>query len=264
MAQSDKSSKRRPIGGERGHLSMDALTADFDIVQRRGGHRHSTDDLLTAWYAALHAPTVDAPRFLDLGTGIGSIGLALAWRFPHATVTAIEVQRESFRLLTENIELNAVGSRIHPIHGDLRQLVVEGSFDLVTGSPPYFNVKDGIVSPDPQRAGARFELCGDVGDYARAAARVLGPQGRFVFCFPTVQRARAERACAAAGLSLLRSRDVVPLEGRPPLFTLFLCGPGGSGTTHEHEPALNVRSRLGEHTAEMLAARALFGMPRPG
>src|SRR5580704_11821462 len=100
MQPSDTARKLDTLAEELGGpVTCDGLTADFVIFQRRRGHRHSTDDLLTAWYAALHVPRVEAPRILDLGSGIGSIALALAWRFPGAHVTAVEAQSQSFRLL---------------------------------------------------------------------------------------------------------------------------------------------------------------------
>lgn len=257
-------------------MTLDGLTKDFKIFQRRRGHRHSTDDLLTAWYAATHAGAQPClpRRLLDLGTGIGSVGLAVLWFFggQDPTLTAVEVQPESFRLLQENVWANGVEARVRAIHGDLRDVtsaawpgrgqhqdaVPPGEFDLVTGSPPYFDVKSGIVSADPQRAGARFELCGDVGDYCRAARRALAPGGLFVFCFPTVQRARAERACEAAALQIVATRDVVPKLGLAPLFSLFACKDGAGEA--KVEPAMVVRDADGTHTPEMLAARALFGM----
>jgi tRNA1(Val) A37 N6-methylase TrmN6 len=236
-------------------VTLDALTGDFRIFQRRRGHRHSVDDLLTAWYAAV---SVDAPpeTLLDLGTGIGSVGLALAWRFPQAQVTAIEVQDISYRLLRENVRANDVAPRVRILHGDLRDFR-EGTFALVTGSPPYFDVKTGIVSADPQRAGARFELRGDVTDYCRAAERSLAEGGLFVFCFPTVQRARALAAVKDAGLSVRSMRDVVPKEGLAPLFSLFACV--RAPVEMVVQPPFVVRDASGAHTEEMLAARALFG-----
>ena len=233
-------------------ITLDALAGEFRMYQRRRGHRHSVDDLLTAWYAAMQ---VSAPAaILDLGTGIGSVGLALAWKFPSAKVTAVEVQDGSFRLLQANVWANDVPARI--VHGDLRELGAD-SFDLVTGSPPYFDVKNGMVSADPQRAAARFELHGDVRDYCHAARRSLGANGVFVFCFPSVQKDRALRACADATLAVRSMRDVVPREGLAPLFSLFACARQGHGTTVE--APFVVRDRAGTHTEEMTRVRASFG-----
>ena len=242
-------------------MTLDGLTRDYKIFQRRRGHRHSTDDLLTAWYAITHAP--DSPRtLLDLGAGIGSIGLAVAWYFGDASLTAIEVQDASFRLLQHNVWANALEPRARAIHGDLRAVtktLPAGTFDLVLGSPPYFDVKSGIVSADPQRAGARFELCGDVRDYCDAARRTLAPSGVFVFCFPTASRARAENACAGASLSIASSRDVIPKEGLSPLFSLFACR-HRADVASITEPPFVVRDAHGAHTAELTGARATFGM----
>lgn len=241
-------------------MTLDGLTRDFKIYQRRRGHRHSTDDLLTAWYAVTHAPA-KVSTMLDLGTGIGSVGLSVAWHFRDAHLTAIEVQDISFRLLRENVWANGIETRVETVHGDLRESTPVRTFDLVTGSPPYFDVKTGIVSADPQRAGARFELRGDVTDYCRVARRTLASGGRFAFCFPTVQRARAERACEGAGLPIVRTRDVVPKKGLPALFSLFVCRRDDDDGVHvEREPSFTVRDENGAHTGEMSRARAVFGM----
>jgi tRNA1(Val) A37 N6-methylase TrmN6 len=242
-------------------VTIDALTAGWTIAQRRKGHRHSTDDLLTGWYAA--EVVRDARRILDLGSGIGSVGLIALWRSPYATLVAIEAQEISFELLTGNITRNRLESRARAIHGDLREVRLDDRFDLVTGSPPYWDVSEGVVPADPQKAHARFELRGDVRDYALAARSMLAVGGRFVLCFPTVQRARAEAACVAAELVVERSRDVVPRAGAAPLFTLFACrrveDPGAPAV--EESPHI-VRDEHGKPTAMHLAARTSLGFTR--
>jgi tRNA1(Val) A37 N6-methylase TrmN6 len=262
---------RRAALAERlgGAVTLDRLAGDFVLFQRRRGHRHSTDDLLTAWYAVTHAPIPAPGRLLDLGSGIGSVGLAVLWRFPDATLTAIEVQPTSHCLLEANIAANGVAHRARAILGDLRDAAtvadagvsasVPAPFDLVTGSPPYFPPGTGIVSADGQRAAARFELHGDVRDYCRAARGTLADGGRFVFCFPTVQRARAEAACASAGLRVIASRDVVPRHGLPALFSLFACE-AGTGRLPPPEAPLVVRAADGAHTAELAAVRRSMGL----
>lgn len=236
-------------------LTLDGLTRDFKIWQRLRGHRHSTDDLLTAWYAVTRAHK-DTGRVLDLGSGIGSIGLAVLWFFREASLTAVEVQKVSFDILERNIAENRVGDRVRAIHGDLRSAVPAETFDLVTGSPPYFPEGTGIISDDAQRAAARFELHGDVRDYCRVAKKALEPNGVFVFCFPTVQRTRAEKACADAGLAIRSSRNVIPKKGVDALFTLFACAHDGE---RRDEPDYIVRDESGEPTDEHRAARAVFG-----
>jgi tRNA1(Val) A37 N6-methylase TrmN6 len=240
-------------------ITIDGLTRDWKIAQRKRGHRHSTDDLLTAWYAAEH--TRARTRILDLGSGIGSVGLLVLWRSPSATLTAVEAQEVSFALLEKNIAMNGLGARVRAVHGDLREVRFDERFDLVTGSPPYWDVRDGIVPADSQKAHARFELRGDVRDYCAAARAAMQKDARFVFCFPTAQRARAERACDEAALPIVRSRDVVPREGAAALFSLFCCRRReDEGEPPIAEPPYVVRDASGEQTPEHAAARATFGM----
>ena len=261
LSASELEERRKALEIERGEpMTVDRLTRDFAMFQRRRGHRHSTDDLTTAWYAVTHAPS-NVERMLDLGAGIGSVGLSVAWKFPEARLTAIEVQAVSYALLVENVRANDLADRVHTVHGDLRSYEPSASFDLVTGSPPYFDVRDGIVSADSQRAAARFELHGDVRDYCRAAAHAMHAASRFVFCFPTVQIDRARRACAEQGLRILTTCDVIPKIHIAPLFTLFSCARELEGEERETvaEPPLVVRNEEGEHTDAMLEVRRKFG-----
>jgi tRNA1Val (adenine37-N6)-methyltransferase len=253
--------RRRELEEERREeITLDALTRDFSIYQRRRGHRHSTDDLLTAWYAVMKAPA-GPKRLLDLGSGIGSVGLSVLWRFAEATLTAIEVQDVSFAFLRDNVKANELEDRVRTIHQDLRHFEGHEDFDLISASPPYFDVSDGIVSADSQRAAARFELHGDVRDYCLAARKALAMRGRFIFCFPTLQTDRAKRACDVADLSILALRDVVPRKNVAPLFSLYACARKDdlSATPFVHEPPLVVRDEAGAHTDEMKSARATFG-----
>jgi tRNA1Val (adenine37-N6)-methyltransferase len=236
-------------------VTIDALTGSWQLAQRAAGHRHSADDVLTAHRALEEAP--GGRLALDLGTGIGGVGLLVLWGLgEEARVVGVEAQAVSHRLLLANVAGNGLAARYEPHLGDLRDFSDARRFPLVTGSPPYFPLGTGIVPADSQKAHARFELRGDVGDYARAAARHLTDDGVFVFCFPSPQRARALAAVAAAGLAVTRVQDVIPRATLRPLFALYTCR--RSGTLREDAPFV-VREEAGALTAEMQAVRRRFG-----
>ncbi len=236
-------------------ISIDALTGAWNIAQRVAGHRHSADDVLTAHYALRAVP--DAELVLDLGTGIGTVGLMVLSRLsPTARLVGVEAQAMSFRLFLANIEGNGVDERVDARVGDLRDFVDERRFRLVTGSPPYFPLGTGVLPDDPQKVAARFEVRGDVTDYAAAAARHLADDGAFVFCFPTPQRKRALAAIASAGLACVTYQDVIPRETLSPLFTLFAARKTGTLVV---EPPLVIRHEDGRVTDQMLDVRRGFG-----
>lgn len=244
--------------------TLDYICGRFRIFQYAKGHRYSTDDVLTAWYATIAAPRVD--RAADLGSGIGSVAIFTAWRLPSATFVTVEAQEQSIRLARKSIRYNGLESRFTLYHGDLRDFVHEPIFDLVTGSPPYWPPGTATEAAHSQAIPARIEIRGSVADYALAARRILAPAGIFAFVFPTAQLERAMTAIDAAQLKLIRRRDVVFKEGEPPLVTLFAC------SRVEDVPAtyvafveapLVIRCADGSVSPEYSAVRMSVGIP-PG
>jgi tRNA1(Val) A37 N6-methylase TrmN6 len=249
--------------------TFDFISGHFRIYQLRDGHRFSTDDVLAAWYGTSWCAT--ASTILDLGSGIGSVAMIAAWRLPGARLVTVEVQAASVALARRSAEYNGLTGRMDIRHGDFRDdriLSPAERFDLVLGSPPYFPVGSGIEGDHPQKVACRFELRGDIQDYARAAARHLAPGGSFACVFPQPdgQRQRVLDAAAGAGLTIVRERPVVAREGQPPLLGLFVMArstdlPGWFRPRTWTEPPLVIRTAGGEVHPEYQAIKLAFGFP---
>ena len=202
--------------------TLDHLCGHFRIFQYAKGHRFSTDDLLAAWFGTTWCPQVR--RIADLGSGIGSVGMAAAWRCPGATVHTVEAQDISVRLARKSAAYNGLLDRYRIHEGDLRDPELfrgEAPFDLVLGSPPYWPVGSRVEASHPQAVPARLEVRGHIGDYALAAARILAPGGVFACVFPLDQVDRAGLAYREADLVLMHRQDVIFKEGEPYGIALF-------------------------------------------
>jgi tRNA1Val (adenine37-N6)-methyltransferase len=247
--------------------TLDAISGHFRLFQLRDGHRFSTDDVLTAWYGTTWAPS--AARVLDLGSGIGSVGMIAAWRLPGARFVTIEVQEQSVRLAAKSAAYNGLDQRYDIRLADFRSPDAFASgeqFDLVLGSPPYFPPGSGIESDHPQRAAGRFEIRGDIRDYARVAAERLAAGGLFACVFPDLARARVEEAAAMSALAIVRRRPVVFREGERPLIALFAMMRQGDLPPHMHnrtwvEPPLVIRCTDGQVHPEYAAVKLAVGFP---
>jgi len=250
-----------------GDQTLDALSGYFRIYQLREGHRFSTDDVLTAWYGTTWAPS--AHRVLDLGSGIGSVAMIAAWRLPGARFVTIEAQDESVALARRSAEYNGLTNRYEIRRGDFRDagmLLNEERFDLVLGSPPYFPIGTGIEGDHPQKVACRFELRGDIADYARVAAAHLANGGTFACVFPEEQLERVARAARAASLVIVRRRPVVFREGERPLVSLFAMvrAPDLPDRMRHRtwvEPALIIRAADGSVHPEYAAVKLSIGFP---
>jgi tRNA1(Val) A37 N6-methylase TrmN6 len=247
--------------------TLDAISGHFRLFQLEDGHRFSTDDILTAWYGTSWAPS--AQRVLDLGSGLGTVGMIAAWRLPGARFVTVEVQADSVRLARKSARYNGLDDRYAIREGDFRDpslLSEDERFDLVLGSPPYFPPGTGVPGDHPQKVACRFELCGDINDYARVAAAHLTAGGLFACVFPENQRARVETAAQAADLVVVRRRPVVFLEGEPPLVTLFAMNrtddlPEPMRARTWEEPPLVIRTADGAIHPEYSAVKLAIGFP---
>jgi tRNA1(Val) A37 N6-methylase TrmN6 len=247
--------------------TLDAISGHFRIFQLKRGHRFSTDDVLTAWYGTSWCPS--ASTVLDLGSGIGSVAMIAAWRLPGARCVTVEAQGDSAALARKSARYNGLDSRVDIRHADFRDagaLKADERFDLVLGSPPYFPPGTGIEGDHPQRVACRFEMRGDIGDYARVAAMHLAAGGLFACVFPEEQRARVERAARDAALAIVRRRPVVFREGEPPLVCLFAMMRASDlpERMRAHtwvEPPLTIRSAGGSVHPEYAAVKLAVGFP---
>jgi len=251
------------------HETLDAISGHFRLFQLRDGHRFSTDDILTAWYGTTWCPS--AHTALDLGSGIGTVGMICAWRLPGARFVTVEAQSDSVALAKKTARYNGVADRYEIREGDFRapEILRAGEkFDLITGSPPYFPPDAGVKSEHPQKLACRFELRGTVADYCTTAAKHLAPGGFFACVFPhePVQLARVEAGAREAGLVIVRKRPVVFREGDPPLIALFGMMRADDlpewfrGQTWT-EPDLIIRTRDGKIHPEYSAVKLAIGFP---
>lgn len=255
-----------PAEGE----TLDFLAGHWRLFQLRGGHRFSTDDVLTGWYGSHWAPRVS--RYCDLGSGIGSVAAMVAWRLPGCAVVTVEAQAQSLALQRRSWVYNGLDARVTALSGDLRDvdaLLPYAPFDLVTGSPPYWDLADASPAQHPQAVPARLEVRGTIADYAHTAARLLAPGGVFACVFPDVQDPRARAALSGAGLTLIRSRPVCFKRGVPSTaagIRLYLAGRATDLPPDYRafeEPPLVIREADGSVSPEYSAIKLSMGLP-PG
>jgi tRNA1(Val) A37 N6-methylase TrmN6 len=209
---------------------------------------------------------------LDLGSGIGTVGMIAAWRLPGAQFVTVEAQPESVRLARKSAAWNGLAERYEIRPGDFREAGVlnqDEKFDLVLGSPPYFPPGSGVESEHPQKLACRFELRGSVADYCQTAARHLALGGVFACVFPVApdeQAARVHQGARAAGLTIVRWRPVVLREGDRPLLGLFLMQrasdlPVAMREKTWAEPPLIIRTTTGVVHPEYMSVKLSFGFP---
>lgn len=86
----------------------------------------------------------EKPRILDLCTGSGCIGLAIASRVKDAKVTLADLSREALAVAKKNVTNHHMSGRVSCVHVDA---LAEppgflGQFDMIVSNPPYITGKE--------------------------------------------------------------------------------------------------------------------------
>lgn len=277
----------------RGPASLSNFLGSYRILQEhKGGHRYTTDDICTAWVAR----NEDKARHLDLGTGGGSVALALRWFCKNSgdalsdhqpKTIGIEARKDAVEYARFSARYNlgdGVSSESYVIErGDFRDLeVLEGILErhwglsrptLVTGTPPYFAVSynptneettilEGAMPTNMQSSPARCEFRGGVDDYIRSALSCLSPGGSFVVCVNWLNKDRVYSATSAAGGHVSKVYEFKGREGKPTLFGVWVIKPGKMGEREkEMKETIVVRKCDGTWTPQYVKVMKDCGIP---
>lgn len=157
-------------------LTEDALLGGrVRLLQPRKGYRVAVD-------AVLLAAAVDAgrqSRILDLGAGVGAVGLCIARRIADCHILGIELQADLAALAERNAALNGLADRVRTIVHDLAAPLPAGiaGFDHVASNPPYLAAAVADPSPDPSKALATVESSAPLARWLAVATGALKPAG---------------------------------------------------------------------------------------
>lgn len=157
------------------------------------------------------------PRILDLCTGSGCIGIAVANRVKDAKVTLADISREALAVAKKNIALHKLTGRVSCVQADALAApsAFLGKFDMIVSNPPYVTAAEmeelpkSVKDYEPHLAlyGGKDGL-----DFYRAIAKnyasALKPGGYLCFEFGMGQGDDVCRILEENGYTVLeRTRD---------------------------------------------------------
>ena len=244
-----------PSTGLASAATADGLTEDLwlggrlALVQPKRGHRVGTD-------AALLVAAAGAPdgRIVDVGAGVGAVGLALAKSSALASADLVEIDPELARLAESNAVRNGLQARARVLRldalnsGERRAAGLIESANCVVTNPPFFDARTVRVSPDEGKARAHVMPRAGLAEWIQASLAMLAPGGRFLM----IHRPEALATILAAigtrlgGLALL---PVHPAKGAS-AHRVLVSGVKGSKAPLRVAPALVLHGAEGRLTAD--------------
>jgi len=102
------------------------------------------DDTMAVVELALQQELPETSRILDLCTGSGCIGLALAKQIPGARVTLADLSAEALKIAKKNVTDQRLSGRVTCVRADATKPADRflGQFDLIISNPPYITGAD--------------------------------------------------------------------------------------------------------------------------
>lgn len=212
------------------------------ICQPRNGYRAGTDAVLLA---ATLAPEIalEGP-VLDVGAGVGVVGLCVAARCPNAKVVLVERESKLAALARHNIERNGLAMRVSVVETDIARAtgalngaaVASETFAFVLANPPYHDEGRGTVAGNPLRAASHQMPQDALEIWARFMNRMAAPGGRVAMIHKTEALPRILSAFANrfGGISVL------PVHARAdePAIRVIVTGIKGSRAPLSIKPSL--------------------------
>lgn len=221
------------------------------LEQPRAGYRFNLDPVILADFAAARARAPE--RIVDLGAGVGVVGLLLAHRFPDARVLLIELQVELAELAERNARRNGLAGRVEVRCLDLREVALWRAPErtLCVSNPPFFATSAGRPSVRPQVSIAKHELACTLAELLLAAERGLTDGDELALIYPCAREQELLAGLTAHGHGVLRQRRVQPLPDRAAARTLLLARRGAAGAETQLEPPLVVEEEPGRFGEEL-------------
>ena len=186
----------------------------FGVTNERSAMKVNTDGVLLG--AAMTIRPSDR-RFLDIGTGTGTIAMMCAQRMSdilgngaagnigEITIYAIDVDEPSAAEAADNFAVSPWAGSLRAIHKSLDDFSASSdvTFDMIFSNPPYF--EDSLLAPDERKSNARHTANGlsyrEILDFA---ATRLSEDGRVAFVLPAQQEDSLCRHARMDGLHLFR------------------------------------------------------------
>jgi tRNA1(Val) A37 N6-methylase TrmN6 len=226
------------------------LGGRLTLRQPLKGHRIGSDAALLAAAAPAGA------HIVDVGAGVGAVGLALLRRLARARVDLVEIDADLAALAEENAAANGLAARTRVVIADIANArsrraggLVDGAADVVVTNPPFFVAAKVRVSPEARRAQAHVLAGGDglaLTAWIAGALALLEPGGRFLM----IHRPDALAEIFKSFERRLGAVAILPIHPRAeaPAHRLLIAGIKGARAPMSLRPGLVLHDATGAFT----------------
>ena len=232
------------------------LGGRLSLYQPKSGYRAGLDAVLLA--SSLDADKASGSTLLDVGAGVGAVGLCAAARVPGIDVILLEREQALVTLAQANIEQNKLGARVTALQASVGAPAAElngiglqpETFSHVVANPPFFATGSGTKSPSDLKSAAHtMDQSLSLDDWVRFMARMAKPGGTLAI----IHKADALTELLTALSGRFGALRVLPVHSQEqaPAIRLIVMGKKGSKAPPALLPGLLLHQADGSFRPEI-------------
>ena len=155
------------------------------LYQPSSGYCFNSDSIFLYHFAGKFIPLKNRKKLhiLDVGCGVGVVGLLLQREF-QTKLTGIDKQKSNLFYAQKNADINNL--EYTTIEADFCSYSFDKHYDIIVSNPPFYD-SSVIQSSDEHLNISRYNHHLPLKALIAKVAKVLKPQGRFIFCYDAKQ-----------------------------------------------------------------------------
>lgn len=161
------------------------------IVVREIGLKITEDALLLAEFIKnifmeksgnINRAFIEIKTALEIGAGQGIISVLLSEMPNISKIYAVEIQKEIYEYLIDNVRKNRLENKILPLNDDIKN--INGEYDYIFSNPPYKKINSGKLPKNESMKISKYEITLTLEELFFNIKRLLKNYGEFSVIVP--------------------------------------------------------------------------------
>ncbi len=163
-------------------------SVDKKMIVEEKGLKITEDAILLSEFIKLyfntrHKNPKEKKIFLEIGAGQGIISLLMSELNIVSKIFAVEIQKDVFKTLKKNIEINCLEKKIIPINENIKN--IKGEYDFIFSNPPYKKTNSGKMPENESEKISKYEILLTLEELILKIKKLLKNYGEFFLIVPS-------------------------------------------------------------------------------
>jgi tRNA1Val (adenine37-N6)-methyltransferase len=189
----------------------------FVVEQKECAMKVTTDSCLFGSWVADQIS--DQPYILDIGGGTGLLSLMLAQKNSNFKITSVEIEKNCYKQLKENINQSTFDHQITPVHANIVDFKSSIKFNAIVSNPPFY--ENQLKSNQTAVNQARHEESLSLKNLLGIVDTLLDNYGVFYVLLPFYRKEETIQLAKQCGLNPAQITEVKQTPSHQPFRVMF-------------------------------------------